>query len=96
LPVHQDVEIGGALLAIRDSFALTQPMKAHDRDIADNADRGILVFVDERSSIYLVHRSNAAPSALSAFLDVSSLNLAVPQSAAIFLLGASPGSRISQ
>ena len=44
LPVHQDVEIGGALLAIRDGFALTQPMKAHDRDIADHANRGILPF----------------------------------------------------
>jgi hypothetical protein len=33
---------------------------------------------------YMVRRSNAAPAALSAFLDVSSLNLAGPQSPAIF------------
>jgi hypothetical protein len=36
------------------------------------------------SIAYVVHRSNAALVALSAFLDVSSLNLAVPQGAAIF------------
>ena len=40
--------------------------------------------VDERSSGYVVHRSNAALAALSAFLDVSSLNLAVLQGTAIF------------
>ena len=44
LPVHQDVEIGGALLAVGDRFALTHPMKPYDRDIADHADRGVLVF----------------------------------------------------
>jgi hypothetical protein len=33
---------------------------------------------------YMVRRSNAASAALSAFLDVSSLNLAGPQSPAIF------------
>src|SRR5271170_5737615 len=36
------------------------------------------------STSYIVHRSNAASAALSAFLDVSSLNLAGPQSPAIF------------
>jgi hypothetical protein len=36
------------------------------------------------SAVYVVHRSNAALVALSAFLDVSSLNLAVPQGAAFF------------
>ena len=44
--------------------------------------------VDERFRGYVVHRSNAALAALSAFLDVSSLNLAVLQGTAIF----SPGS----
>ena len=42
----------------------------------------------ERSCGYVVHRSNAAPAALSAFLDVSSLNLAVLQGTAFFLRGA--------
>jgi hypothetical protein len=41
------------------------------------------------SVVYVVHRSNVAQVALSAFLDVSSLNLAVPQGAAFFS-GASP------
>jgi hypothetical protein len=40
--------------------------------------------VDERSRGYVVRRSNVALAALSAFLDVSSLNLAVLQGAAIF------------
>jgi hypothetical protein len=41
--------------------------------------------VDERSCGYVVRRSNVALAALSAFLDVSSLNLAVLQGTAIFL-----------
>ena len=40
--------------------------------------------VDERSRGYVVRRSNVALAALSAFLDVSSLNLAVLQGTAIF------------
>jgi len=35
---------------------------------------------------YVVHRSNAAPAALSAFLDVSSLNLAAPKAPPFFCL----------
>ena len=45
--------------------------------------------VDERSCDYVVRRSNAALAALSAFLDVSSLNLAVLQGTAIFFSGGS-------
>jgi hypothetical protein len=34
---------------------------------------------------YFVHRSNAVPDRAAAFLDVSSLNLAVPHGTAFFL-----------
>ena len=44
LPVHQDVEIGGAFLAIGDGFALAHPMKPHDGSIADHPDFGVLIF----------------------------------------------------
>jgi hypothetical protein len=40
---------------------------------------------NKRRSPYVVHRSNATRVALSAFLDVSSLNLAVHACAAFFL-----------
>jgi hypothetical protein len=42
--------------------------------------------VDERSCGYVVHRSNAAPAALSASWTFPPLNLAVLQGPAIFLL----------
>jgi len=40
---------------------------------------------NKRRSPYVVHRSNATRVALSAFLDVSSLNLAVHACTAFFL-----------
>ena len=55
--------------------------------------RCTMSLVDERSCGYVVRRSNAALAALSAFLDVSSLNLAVLQGTAIFFarrIGAMP------
>ena len=44
-----------------------------------------IALAHRRRSLYVVHRSNATRVALSAFLDVSSLNLAVPSGAAFFL-----------
>jgi len=44
LPVHQDVKIGRALLAVGDGLTFAHPVKSHDRGGADDADRGVLVF----------------------------------------------------
>ena len=44
LPVHQDVEIGGAFLAISDGLGFAHPVKPHDRCGADDTNMGVLVF----------------------------------------------------
>jgi hypothetical protein len=44
LPVHQDVKIGRALLAVGDGLTFAHPVESHDRGGADDADRGVLVF----------------------------------------------------
>src|ERR1700722_7414411 len=43
LPVHQDMEVCGALLAIGDSLAFAAPVKSYDGGGADNADAHIVV-----------------------------------------------------
>src|SRR5260370_9252445 len=44
LPVHQDVKIGGAFLAIGDGVLFTYPMETDDRCGADHTNSGVLVF----------------------------------------------------
>ena len=43
MPVHQDVETGGAFLAIGDSLAFGHPVEPHDRRGADDTNDGVLV-----------------------------------------------------
>src|SRR6202166_3819608 len=44
LPVHQDVKIGRALLAVGDGLTFAHPVESHDRGGGDDADLGIFVF----------------------------------------------------
>src|SRR5580692_5978819 len=43
LPVHQDVQIGGALLAIGNVLAFAHPVESHDRSGTDDTNLGVLV-----------------------------------------------------
>jgi hypothetical protein len=49
LPVHQDVEIGAAFLAIGDGLVLARQMEPHDRGGRDHANLGILI--DQRHEL---------------------------------------------
>src|ERR1700759_1584728 len=44
LPVHQDAEIGRALLAVGHALGFTEPMVAPDRGRPDHADLDVLPF----------------------------------------------------
>ena len=44
LPVHQDVKISRALLAVGDGLTFAHPVESHDRGGADDANLGVLVF----------------------------------------------------
>src|ERR1700694_1407750 len=44
LPAHQDVEIGGAFLAVGDGLLFADPVEAYDRRGADDTNGRVLVF----------------------------------------------------